>query len=201
MIHESAILGKRPTAAMASKGVSRLEWDAPLLGESVILGAFSIVYNGVTLGDHVMVADYARVREGACVGDYSIIGNSVSIEAYCSVGSHVKFQDGAHLTTGSTVGDYAFIGPRVITTNDNSMGRGDCEKKGITIGKAARLGACVIVLPGITIGDDSLIAAGSIVTHDVEPGHLYMGSPARMIRELAPEEKFLDPHEWMAWGM
>lgn len=201
MRHETAIVGKSPTAALASKGVSELKWDAPILGEGVILGAFSIVYNGVVLGDHVMVADYARVREGSTVGSYSIIGNGVSIEAYCEVGWHVKFQDGAHLTTGSTVGDHAFIGPRVITTNDNSMGRGGCKKIGITIGKAARIGACVIMLPGITIGEDSLVAAGSIVTHDVEPGHLYMGRPARMIRELTEEEKFLDPAEWMAWGM
>ena len=55
-IHETALLGKSPTAALASKGVTQLEWDAPVVGESVILGAFSIVYNGVTLGNHVMIA-------------------------------------------------------------------------------------------------------------------------------------------------
>jgi acetyltransferase-like isoleucine patch superfamily enzyme len=61
---------------------------------------------------------------------------------------------------------------------------GVCTPKPVTIGERVWLGANVVVLPGATIGDDAVVAAGSIVTGELPSGMLSMGSPARPVREV-----------------
>lgn len=89
---------------------------------------------------------------------------------------------------GITIGDGAFIGPHCVLATEyhpeEPARRHQLLTKPIVIGQNAWLGANVTVLAGVTIGDNAIIAAGSIVTKDVPPDAVVAGAPARFIREI-----------------
>ncbi|MGB1582781.1 MAG: N-acetyltransferase, partial [Solirubrobacterales bacterium] len=78
------------------------------------------------------------------------------------------------------------IAPAVVTTNDNTMGRhaADEQNRGPILRRGCRVGAAAVLLPGVTVGEEAFVAAGALVTRDVGPRMLAMGSPAREVREL-----------------
>ena len=84
-----------------------------------------------------------------------------------------------------------FIAPCVVTTNDNYMGRTEKRKaqmRGPTIRRSARVGGGAILCPGVEIGEEAFVGAGAVVTKDVAPRMLVVGSPARVLRPVADEE-------------
>ena len=106
------------------------------------------------------------------------LGKNVFINAGC------KFQDQG----GIYIGDGTFIGHNVIlaTLNHdlNPKSRGDMWPKPIHLGKKVWIGSGAIVLPGVTIGDNSVIAAGSVVSKDVPENSVYGGNPAKLIKNI-----------------
>ena len=106
------------------------------------------------------------------------VGNNVFINAGC------KFQDQG----GIVIGDGTFIGHNtVLATLDHDI---DPDKRQllypapIHIGSKVWIGAGVIITKGVTIGDNSVIAAGAVVTHDISPNVIAAGVPARVLREI-----------------
>jgi len=84
-----------------------------------------------------------------------------------------------------------FIAPCVVTTNDNFMGRTEQRKelmRGPTIRRSARIGGGAILCPGIEIGEEAFVGAGAVVTKDVPPRVMVVGSPARVLRDVDPAE-------------
>ena len=84
--------------------------------------------------------------------------------------------------------------PRVVTTNDNFMGRTERRLellKGPTVRRGARVGGGAILCPGIEVGEEAFVGAGAVVTKDVPPRTVVVGSPARAIREV-PDDELLD---------
>jgi acetyltransferase-like isoleucine patch superfamily enzyme len=78
-----------------------------------------------------------------------------------------------------------------VTTNDNFMGRTERRRalmKGPTIRRSARIGGGAILCPGIEVGEEAFVGAGAVVTKDVPPGVVVVGSPARVIRDVHPDE-------------
>ena len=97
------------------------------------------------------------------------------------IGKRCKLETESYITALSEIEDGCFIAPEVTFTNDNFLGRTKERfkfHKGVTVKRGGRIGANVTVLPGITIGADALVAAGSVVTRDVPDKKLVMGSPA-----------------------
>lgn len=93
---------------------------------------------------------------------------------------------GVFLWDGITVGDNVFIGPNVTFTNDKyprSKQYPD-EFQRLIIEDSVSIGAGSVILGGITIGKNSMIGAGSVVTKDIPPNQLWFGNPARFVREL-----------------
>lgn len=87
---------------------------------------------------------------------------------------------------GITIGDGVQIGPNVtiVTTNHDFKNRNVLHCKSVHIGKNVWIGACASIMPGVTIGDNAVIAGGAIVTKDVEANTIVGGNPARVIRHL-----------------
>jgi UDP-2-acetamido-3-amino-2,3-dideoxy-glucuronate N-acetyltransferase len=84
-----------------------------------------------------------------------------------------------------------FIAPRVITSNDNFMGRTETRhalRKGPTIRRGARVGAGAVICPAVEIGEEAFIGAGAVVVKDVAPRVVVVGNPARPLRDVPPEE-------------
>ena len=165
-----------------------------MLGKYVTIGANCVIYRGAVLHDFVFVGDLASIREDVEIGEYTIVGRGVAVENKTKIGKYVKIETNAYITAISTIEDYCFIAPNVTFTNDNFLGRTEERKKyfkGPTLKKGARIGANSTILPGIVIAEDTLVAAGSVVTKDTKPRKIYMGVPAREHKDV-PSEQLLE---------
>lgn len=193
MISDGTILGKAPASAKTStlKLSSSLE---PLkIGKEVTIGANAILYRGSTIGNDCFIADLATLREHVQVGHSVIIGRNVAVENHTTIGDKTKIQTNSYITAHTTLESNVFIAPCVTTTNDNFMGRTE-ERfdfiKGATVKEGARVGGASILLPGITVAEETFVAAGAIVTKDTEAKTVVKGIPAKPVREV-PERELL----------
>jgi len=116
----------------------------------------------------------AQIGDGTTIGAFSEIGDGVII------GKNCKIQNGVFIPKGVTIGDNVFLGPRVCFTNDRYPSAKEYGKFEETVVEdGASIGACAVIRCGIRIGANSLIGAGSVVTHDVPPGVTIKGNPAK----------------------
>jgi UDP-3-O-[3-hydroxymyristoyl] glucosamine N-acyltransferase len=178
-----ALLGRRPRAvgAVARRPTYR---ESVRIGAGCSVGANAILYYGAEVGPDTLVGDSAAIREESTVGAGCLLGRTATIDHDVEVGDGTIVGFGTALSAKSKVGRRVFVAPRVICTNDNAMGaRGWVEEEivGQTIGDEARIGANATLLPGIAIGEAAVVAAGAVVTRDVEPGTTVMGVPARPV--------------------
>ena len=196
-IDDHAVLGKLPMKAPASAITTVRELPPLELADRCLVGAGAILYRGARIEAEVMIADLATVREDVTIGTRTIIGRGVTVENRVRIGPRCKIETEAYITALSSIGEGCFIAPEVCFTNDNFLGRTKerfRHHRGVTVERGARVGANVTCLPGITIGADALVAAGSIVTRDLPARMIAMGQPARPLRPV-PEDQLLDNQE------
>lgn len=192
-IDDNTVIGKQPMKAVTS-ATSEDKLQPPcILGNDMIIGTSVVIYAGCIVGNKGLIADLATVRENVKIGNKTIIGRGVAIENYCNIGSYCKLETNVYITAYSDIEDYVFIAPGVVTSNDNFIGR-DTERykhyKGITVKKGGRIGIQATILPGKIINEDTLIAAGSVVTKNTEKEMVYIGNPAKESGRV-PERQLL----------
>ena len=187
---ENAVVGKQPTLSPRSTA-KREPLPPAVIGDGTIVSTSAIVFAGTTIGDRVILGDQSCVRERVQIGNDVVVGRGSLIENDTTIGSMTKIQADAYITAYSTLEEHVFIAPCVVTTNDNWMGR--TEKrfgniKGPTIRRGARIGGGAILCPGIEIGEEAFVGAGSVVTKNVPPRVVVVGSPARVLRDVPADE-------------
>ncbi len=190
---ENAVVGKQPTLSPRSTA-SREPLPPTVIGAGTIVSTGAIVFAGSTIGDRVILGDQSCVRERVEIGDDVVVGRGSLVENDTTIGALTKIQADAYITAYSTLEEHVFIAPCVVTTNDNWMGRTDKRfgnVKGPTIRRGARIGGGAILCPAIEIGEDAFVGAGAVVTKDVPPRVVVVGSPARVLRDV-PADELLD---------
>lgn len=122
----------------------------------------------------------AQIRENAQIGENCIIAKDVYIDQLVKIGNGCKIQNSSSIYFGVSIHDDVFIGPHVAFTNDRipRAFNKDWEASPTEVKRGASLGANVTVRCGVTIGEYAMVAAGSVVTKDVEPYSLVIGNPA-----------------------
>jgi len=188
-IQDGAVLGK--PLALGPASTARRGDLAPLeIGPGATVGANAVLNAGARVLPNAVVGDRAHVRERAVVGEASVVGSGTAVDNDVTIGARVKVQTGCYLTAFTVVEDDVFVAPCVTTTNDNFMGRHepDFELRGATLRRACRVGAGSILLPGVEVGEEAFVAAGALVTRNVEPRTLVMGVPAKAVRQVADGE-------------
>jgi UDP-3-O-[3-hydroxymyristoyl] glucosamine N-acyltransferase len=146
------------------------------------------VADSASIGSGAQIWHHAQIRERARVGDNCIIGKGAYIDADVTMGVNCKIQNYALVYKGARLGNGVFIGPAAILTNDRypraitldgELKRADDWDCGtIEVEEGASIGAGAVVMTGLRIGRYATIGAGSVVTHDVPPHALMIGSPA-----------------------
>jgi acetyltransferase-like isoleucine patch superfamily enzyme len=187
---ENAVVGKQPSLG-ASSTAKREPLPSARIGDGTVISTGAIVFAGSSIGANCIVGDQSCIRERVTLADDCILGRGSLIENDTTVGSGTRIQADAYVTAYSTLEEDVFIAPCVVTTNDNFMGRTEKRRelmKGPTIRRSARIGGGAILCPGIEIGEEAFVGAGAVVTKDVPPGVVVVGSPARVIRDVNPEE-------------
>ncbi len=190
-IDDNTVIGKQPLRSKRSIFKADRTYDPVSIGDECLIGSQVVVYAGSAISNNVLIADSAAVREDVKIGEFTIIGRSCTVENFTTIGKQCKLETNSYITAYSLIEDYCFIAPGVVTTNDNFMGRTRERHKhfkGVIVRKGGRVGGGAVILPGIEIGEDAVVAAGALVTKNVPARAIYAGIPAKKFRDVPPEQ-------------
>jgi acetyltransferase-like isoleucine patch superfamily enzyme len=159
----------------------------------------------VQMGEHCTIFEDVQIGEGSRVGNHVLIRSQTRIGARCTVGSYVdiegdvvigddvSLQSACYITRGVVIENCVFCGPRVTTMNDKRITHMrpnmDSSQTPPRICRGARVGGGSVLLPGVTVGCNALVGAGSVVTRDVPENAIVVGNPARVVGEVAEAER------------
>ena len=156
------------------------------------MGIYQTIAEDVILGQDVFLAQFVNLY-GCSIGDYSRIGTFVEIQKGAHIGSNCKIQSHSFICEGVRIKNRVFIGHGVTfindklpkTTNlDGTIKRnGDWTCTETTIEDEASIGSGSTILCGINIGRGAVIGAGSVVTKNVPDGQVWVGNPAKRLKE------------------
>lgn len=191
-----AVLGRPPLSTKAQVRKAHAALPPLVIGDNCVIGANAVIYRGTTIGNNTLVGDTACIREQVQIGQSCIIAMGVTVNYNTIIGSRVKVMDSSHITGNSLIEDDVFVSLLVGTANDNSMGREAAfnkpaeqrDRRGVTIRRFGRIGQGAMIMPGIEIGENGVVAAGSVVNRSVAPRTVVFGAPARAVRMLREEE-------------
>ena len=143
----------------------------------------SYVDPGVQIGEDTKIWHFCHVQENAVIGKSCVLGQNVNIGPGVCIGDGVKIQNNVSVFEGVTIENDVFCGPSVVFTNDLYPRAGKKPElyTPTRVCEGASIGANATIVCGVTIGRYAMIAAGSVVTHDVADYALVMGVPAREV--------------------
>ena len=137
------------------------------------------------IGEGTTIWQFCVILENAEIGKNCNINCQVFIENDVTIGDNVTIKPGVQVWDGITIEDYVQIGPNVTFTNDKyPRAKQAFEIKRTTVKFGASIGAASVILGGVTVGENAMIGAGSVVTKDIPANELWVGNPARFIRKI-----------------
>ena len=154
---------------------------------------FCRIATDVKLGQNVSIHAFVNLY-GCSIGEGSRVGAFVEIQKNASIGKNVKVSSHTFICEGVTIEDDVFVGhnvsfindkyPRATTENGTPQTEANWSVIKTVVKRGASIGTSSTILCGITIGENAVIRAGSVVTHDVPANAIVAGNPARMMRKV-----------------
>lgn len=182
IIHANVILGNRiKVGAYCELGIpTQLGDGTPLIiGDGSLIRSHSVFYESSSFGAGLTTGHRVTVREKTIAGAGFQIGTLSEIQGDCSVGDYVRFQSNVFVGKTTNIGNFVRVAPYVVLTNDPTPPSD--VLMGCNIEDYASISAASVVLPGVTVGHHSLVAAQACVTKNVPPGKVVAGVPARVV--------------------
>lgn len=177
-IQPPCIIGKPPRGK--KEGELLLE-----IGDNCVIRPFTTIYAGTIIGKNFQCGQCVSIREENIIGDNSSIGTNCCIEYGNEIGNNVRIHSMCFLER-VIIEDNVFVAPNVVFTDDPHPACPEYDKctQKTLVKRLAKIGANSIILPGIVIGENALIGAGSIVSKNVEKEMLVMGVPAKPVKNI-----------------
>jgi len=151
------------------------------------------IASNVKLGENVKIFRFVNLY-GCEIGDNSKIGTFVEIQKGARVGRNCKISSHTFICEGVTIEDNVFIGhnvtfindlyPRATTEDGALQSEDDWQCVSTLVKKGASIGSSTTLLCGVTVGENAIVGAGSVVTKDIPPDTIVAGNPARILRKV-----------------
>lgn len=180
-----------PTATVGTP--SRTNDTDVFIGDDSAIRSHAVIYAGVAAGKRLSVGHGALIRENNVLGADVSVGTNATLEPGNRIGDRVRIHSGCFLEN-VTLDDDVFVGPNAVFTDDPHPPCPRCTAAvgGARVRRGAAVGANCTILPGIVIGENALVGAGSVVTKHVPPGAIVAGNPARLMERKRDELKCRD---------
>jgi acetyltransferase-like isoleucine patch superfamily enzyme len=159
---------------------------------------FNSIAASVKLGKDVKLSKFINMY-GCEVGDETKVGAFVEIQKNAKVGKRCKISSHTFICEGVDIEDNVFVGHGVVFINDSYpratsadgslQTEADWKVEITRVCKGASIGSGSTILSNITIGENAIVGAGSVVTKDVPPNAIVVGNPAKFLRFIVQEEK------------
>jgi acetyltransferase-like isoleucine patch superfamily enzyme len=166
-----------------------------IIGAHCLIRSHTVIYAGNKIGDNFQTGHQVLVRESNTIGDNVSIGSHSIIEHHIEIRDNVRIHSNVFIPEFSLLEEDTWIGPNVVFTNARYPLSQNVKKElvGPRILRGAKIGANSTLLPGIVIGANALVGAGSVVLHDVPDRAVVVGNPARIVNWLDN----LDPYKFL----
>lgn len=167
------------------------------IGQNSIIRSGSILYAGSVFGARLETGHRVTIREQTKAGLNFRVGTLSDIQGYCEFGDYVRLHSNVHVGNRSVVGNYVWIFPYVVLTNDPHPPSNHLV--GCAVEDFAVIATMSVILPGVRIGVDALVGAGSIVGRDVGPEDVVVGNPAKRVasvRDIKSKKDGGDVYPW-----
>lgn len=184
VVGPNVILGE---PLMDSYGSGAYRNPRTLIGSNSVIRSGTVIYAGCSLGPNLSTGHYAVIRERTSCGRSCSFGTFSACDGDVVIGDRCRFHYHTFISKRSRIGDDVWMFPDSGLYDDLHPPCGRCLE-GPTISDRVVIGAGAIVLPKVKVGQDAVIAAGSVVTRDVRPGVLVAGCPARVIKASSQVE-------------
>ena len=165
---------------------SGLDSDKTVIGDNAYIRSHSVIYAGNIIGDNFFCGHGVTIRECNLIGDDVSIGTLSVIEHHCQISDKVRIHSHAFICEYSILEEGCWIGPNVVLTNALHPLCPMAKKclRGPVIKKNAKIGGNVTILPGVIIGENCLIGAGSVVVKNIPKNTVAVGNPAKVIKNI-----------------
>ena len=154
------------------------------------------IADDVKLGKNVKLSKFINLY-GCAIGDNTKIGAFVEIQKNVTVGNNCKISSHTFICEGVTIEDDVFIGhnvtfindtyPRATTPDGKLQTDADWAVEPILVKKGASIGSSCTILANVTIGENAILGAGSVITKNVPPNTIVAGNPARILRKITEQ--------------
>lgn len=155
------------------------------MGNDYFVHESSYIDDDVEIGEGTKIWHFCHIQKGARIGKNCSLGQNVNVSNNVIIGNNVKIQNNVSVYEGVELEDGVFCGPSCVFTNDLTpraeFPKGSTGYKKTFVKHGASIGANATIVCGHTIGEYAMVAAGAVVTKDVEPYTLVAGIPAQVI--------------------
>lgn len=160
------------------------EKEHPLvIGKNALIRSGSIIYGDCQIGDSFQTGHRVTIREHSKIGNHVSVGTLSDIQGFCQIGNYVRMHSNVHIGQEAMIEDFVWIFPYVVLTNDPTPPSN--QLKGVTLKSFSVVSTGSVILPGVVVEGDSLIAAGATVTKDVHETEVVGGNPAKVISNIS----------------
>lgn len=161
---------------------SKYENPATIIGPGALIRSHAIIYAGCTIGPGFSTGHRVTIRENTTIGEECSLGTMCDIQGNVRIGKYCRLHSNVHISQTSVIENFVFFYPYSVMTNDPYPPSEDI--RGGHVGSYSQVGVHAVILPGIRVGENSLVGANSVVGKNVPPCSLVTGDPAKVVMDL-----------------
>lgn len=154
-----------------------------VIGENALIRSYSIIYHSNHIGNNFQTGHRVSIRENSVIGNNVRIGTVSDVQGHCKIGNFVNLHSNVHIGQKSIIEDYVWIFPYVVLTNDPTPPSN--ELLGVTVKRFAAIATGAILLPGVVVGEDTLVGACTVVNKNVDDKTIVVGNPMKVVGDVS----------------